>query len=164
MKALVIDGYNAIHKIPYLKNIIDNENLFKARTEITSLAEEYKRKRGGIAKCIVVFDGKDTYKNSGFCSPKNQLFSKTGMGDEEVINTVKLLSKKYQVEVVTDDNFIINNSRVYKATILSVSEFMRFLHKNKSIEKHTPSKISQKDISKINNELIKEWGLEEDYF
>ena len=163
MKALVVDGYNAIYKIPYLKSIIDLGDLLKARTEITHLAEEYKRRRGGIAKCIVVFDGKDAYRNSGFNLQKNQLFSKTGEGDKEIINTVKRLSKEYKVEVVTDDNFIINNSRVYKAGIISVADFMRFINK-KSTKKRCQDKISQESISKINEELIKEWGLTGGYF
>lgn len=163
MKALVVDGYNIIHKIPHLKSIIDKGDLLNARTKITHLAEEYARKRGGIAKCIVVFDGRDAYRNSGFTSPKNQLFSKTGKGDEEIINTVKRLSKDYKVEVVTSDNFVINNSRVYKAGIISVGEFMRFTGKENT-KQCSQDTLSEKSILKINKELIKEWGLSDGYF
>ena len=160
MKALVVDGYNAIHKIPYLKKIV-SKNLQDARAGITELAKEYQRKRGGIDKVYVVFDGRDVYRDNEFQPHPHQIFSGTSKGDEEVVRTVKNLSGKYHVEVVTDDNFIRNNSRAYKATVLPVSEFLSFLNKKKSnIDKQTiGEKALPKKASAINEELKKHWGI-----
>ena len=159
MKALVVDGYNAIHKIPYLRAMADREELLKARSEITALAFKYKRKRGGIDKICVVFDGNDMYRNAAFKTPENQAFSKTGYGDQKVISTVAKFSEKYHVEVVSDDNYIINNSRAYKATIVKISDFFNFINK-KSQSKINEDKVLPKNISKINSELKKAWNLE----
>ena len=159
MKALIVDGYNAIFKIPSLKKLMD-KSLLEARSEITRLAKEYKRKSGGIDKVYVVFDGKDRYRNNTFPAPKNQVFSRTGQGDFEIIRHVKELSQKYHVEVVTDDNYISNNSRAHKATIVNVSEFESFTKKKKRLNKDSEAKnIDPVTRFKINEELSKHWGI-----
>ena len=56
MKVLIVDGYNAIHKIPEVDDLLD-ESLEDARNAITDLAREYQRRHGGIAEVHVVFDG-----------------------------------------------------------------------------------------------------------
>ena len=48
MKVLIVDGYNAIHKIPEIDDLLD-ESLADARDAITDLAKEYQRRDGGIA-------------------------------------------------------------------------------------------------------------------
>lgn len=163
MKALVIDGYNAIHKIPTLRKIM-KQSLKDARHHITELARKYQKMCGGIDKVYVVFDGKDKYKNISYMASSNQIFSKTGDGDTEVIHRVHQLSRKYDVEVVTDDNFIKNNSRSYKARVTSVSKFITRLNKQ---QRHpakktictTEDKIDQEIASKINEDLKKRWRI-----
>ena len=161
MKALVVDGYNAIHKIPCINKLMD-KSLFEARTEITKLANEYRRKSGGIDKVCVVFDGKDEYRDIASFPPRpDQIFSRSGRGDEEVVRMIKKLSREYDVMVVSDDNFIKNHSRAHKAGILKVSEFANFLHKK---QRNTPEeapveKISEGAASRINRELEKYWDI-----
>ena len=163
MRALVVDGYNVIHKIPHLKRMADKD-LRKARYEITRIANEYKHKRGGIDKVYVVFDGKDSFRNSGFSTPENQVFSRSGKGDEELIRLVSRLYNNYTVEVVTDDNYIINNTRVYKANVMSVSKFMNLL--DKKMTKDEKERKSEKTIPRnhlgINEYLKKTWNIHED--
>lgn len=120
MKAIVIDGYNAIHNIGYLEALLD-ESLAEARDAITELALEYKRKVGGIAEVCVVFDGRDEYR--GISSPRHQIFSDTGQGDRKIIRMVEKLSDKYDVIVASNDNFVRNNARAYKASTISIEEF-----------------------------------------
>lgn len=123
MKALVIDGYNAIHKIARLEAMLDI-SLHEARRALTELAMEYKRKVGGISEVSVVFDGKDMYRRQEISTPPNQVFSKSGEGDRMIIRTVERLSDRYHVVVVSDDNFVRNNSRAHRASIITVSEFL----------------------------------------
>lgn len=128
MKALVVDGYNAIHKIRHLEPILD-KSLYEARNALTELALEYKRKVGGIAEVYVVFDGKDAYRGLSISAPAHQVFSKTGEGDRAIIQMVKKLSGRYHVIVASDDNFVRNNSRAYNATTITISEFSAAIRK-----------------------------------
>ncbi len=123
MKALVVDGYNAIHKIARLEAMLDI-SLYEARRALTELALEYKRKVGGISEVSVVFDGKDDYRRQDLSAPHHQVFSKSGEGDRLVIRTVERLSDRYHVIVVSNDNFVRNNSRAHRASVITVSEFL----------------------------------------
>ena len=161
MKALVIDGYNAIHKIPYLLRIMD-KSLAEARAEITKLAEEYKRKCGGIDKVYVVFDGSDIYRNETSEKPAHQVFSRSGKGDEKIVQLVSRLSLGYHVEVVSDDNRVRNNCRAHKATVLKVSDFMRVVRKGKGrcvTRRSGDVKLSADKAEIINEELRRHWNV-----
>ncbi|OGW76079.1 MAG: hypothetical protein A2Z72_01805 [Omnitrophica bacterium RBG_13_46_9] len=160
MRALVIDGYNAIHKIPYLRRIMD-KSLMKAREEITRLAREYQRKTGGISKVCVIFDGKDEYKSGVIPGRPCHIFSGTGKGDEEVISAVRRLSAEYDVLVVTDDNFVRNNSRAYRAQVIGISKFKEFLEKRQKREpvKNPGRKLTPQAAIEINEDLKRHWGI-----
>jgi len=158
MRALVIDGYNAINKIPRLRGLMDN-SLMKAREKITELAHEYKRKSGSIDRVYIVFDGRDPYRQKRETLYGTQIFSKTGKGDEKIIRLVSQLSRMHHVQVVTDDNYIRNHARVYKASVISCSKFMAFLSKRSKMpqpQKNT-NKLTHDKASKINRELYKYW-------
>lgn len=125
MKVLIVDGYNAIHKIPEIDDLLD-ESLEDARNAITDLAREYQRHHGGIAEVHVVFDGQDEYRGLSFGKP-GQVFSKTGEGDRSIIRLAQDKSKKFHVIVVSDDNRVGNSSRAAGATVISVKKFYEFI-------------------------------------
>ena len=159
MKALIVDGYNAINKIPRMRKIMD-ENLREARTAITELAREYRRRCGGIAKLYIVFDGRDEYRGVIPDTPSEHVFSKKGKGDKEIIRLVRDLSKEYHVLVVSDDNFVRNNARAYNATIIKISEFNASA-KGRHVRQQNESaeKINPRDASEINRLLKKHWNI-----
>ena len=121
MKVLIVDGYNAIHKIPQIDNLLD-DSLEEARSAITAMAKEYQRKVGGISEVFVVFDGKDEYRGLSFNKP-NQVFSKTGDGDRSIIRLAQEKSDQFHVIVVSDDNYVGNSSRAAGATVIPVKKF-----------------------------------------
>jgi len=121
MKVLIVDGYNAIHKIPEIDAISD-DSLEDARDAITDLAKEYQRKVGGVSEVFVVFDGKDEYADMGFNKP-DQVFSRTGQGDKKVIQLAQDKSDRFHVIVASDDNYVGNSSRAAGATVITISEF-----------------------------------------
>ncbi|OIO39247.1 MAG: hypothetical protein AUJ75_01570 [Candidatus Omnitrophica bacterium CG1_02_49_10] len=121
MKILIVDGYNAINRIPYLADIADN-SLEDARRAVFELANEYKRKDGGISEVYVVFDGKNEYRDMYFARPKGHVFSKSGQGDQKIVDMVRKFSEGNVVIVASDDNFVRNNSRAHYASLISVSE------------------------------------------
>ncbi|MDP3790899.1 MAG: NYN domain-containing protein [Candidatus Omnitrophota bacterium] len=121
MKVLIVDGYNAIHKIPEIDSIMD-ESLDQARSAITGLAKEYQRRIGGISEVFVVFDGQDEYRGLSLNKP-NQVFSRTGQGDRKVIRLAQDKSDKFHVVVVSDDNRVGNSCRAAGATVITVKKF-----------------------------------------
>lgn len=158
MKALVIDGYNVLHKIPHLRPLLDKD-LREARRALTELALDYQRKVGGIAEVKVVFDGKDIYHDQSLSPQPHQLFSKTGDGDRTIVRLVETLSQHYHVIVASDDNFVRNNARAYNASVIKVSEFLATIRKKTSKTKgdgvFEEKKISSEDAEDITAHLKK---------
>ena len=73
MKILIVDGYNVINKVKYLSDIADR-SLKDAREAVTKLANEYKRRDGGISEVYVIFDGKNQYRELDIPRPKEHIF------------------------------------------------------------------------------------------
>lgn len=121
MKVLIVDGYNAIYKIPVLEDLLEH-SLEEARKGVTSLAKEYQRRVGGISEVFVVFDGRDEYSGRFSRSP-SQVFSKTGEGDRRIIKLAQDKSSRFHVIVASDDNYVGNSSRAAGATVITISEF-----------------------------------------
>ena len=130
MKVLIVDGYNAIHKIPEIDDLLD-ESLEDARNAITDMARSYQRRDGGIAEVHVVFDGKDEYRGLSFNKP-NQVFSSTGQGDRSIIRLAQDKSSKFHVVVVSDDNRVGNSCRAAGATVIGVKKFHAFAIRHRS--------------------------------
>ncbi|MDP3730035.1 MAG: NYN domain-containing protein [Candidatus Omnitrophota bacterium] len=141
MKVLIVDGYNAIHKIPDLDDLLD-ESLEDARNAVTDMAREYQRRQGGIAEVHVVFDGRDEYSGLSFnpstslgidpersrrVNKPGQVFSKTGEGDRSIIRLAQEKSGKFHVIVVSDDNRVGNSCRAAGATVIPVKKFYEFI-------------------------------------
>jgi predicted RNA-binding protein with PIN domain len=124
MKILVIDGYNAINKIRYLSDIADR-SLRDARDAVTELANEYKKRDGGISEVYVVFDGKTQYRDADIPRPRQHIFSRTGQGDRKVIEMIKKFAGKATVIAVSDDNYVRNNARAYNASLLRPEELIK---------------------------------------
>jgi len=162
MKALVLDGYNVIFKIPYLRERMD-KSLEGARKGVTQLAKEYQRKCGGIAKISVVFDGQDRYQEFSRYAPRHHVYSRTGEGDREVIRAVSKLSKDYAVEVVTDDNYVRNNARAHNSGIISIEQFLKVINKSGKVKPaksaRDSKKLSSEDASEITEQLRKHYKI-----
>ncbi|MDD5686733.1 MAG: NYN domain-containing protein [Elusimicrobia bacterium] len=117
MKILVVDGYNVINRIEYLAEIADRD-LKDARDAVTELANEYKKRDGGISEVYVVFDGQNQYKDLDIPRRKEHIFSDSGEGDRKIIETIRRVSNKGTVVVVSDDNYVRNNARAYSSNLM----------------------------------------------
>ena len=84
MRILVVDGYNAINKIPRISDISDR-SLREARMAVTELARAFKKKSGCIQELYVVFDGRTEYRSQNIPRPSEHVFSDTGRGDKKII-------------------------------------------------------------------------------
>ena len=111
MAVLVVDGYNVAYAIPEIKEMMDN-NLMGARKKVVQLCREYARSSGYIKDTKVVFDGKDEYRifdKIDINRSDNEIYSSTGQGDEKIIETIKIWSKKNRVVVASNDNYLVDD-------------------------------------------------------
>jgi predicted RNA-binding protein with PIN domain len=165
---LIVDGYNAINAISETKELL-GENLLSARSRIIMLTSEYVRSSGYINDFCVVFDGQDKYRhleklylNAG----TRQAFSRTGDGDEKIIETVRQYSSVAGVRVVvaSNDNYVRNNSRGYGASLIKPEDIAGKKGAGKrgfakSAPKDTDKRMSRAERDRINREYKKELGL-----
>lgn len=152
MTTLVVDGYNAINAIHFTKKEL-GKSLLSARRAILAISKEYARSSGYITNVSVVFDGDTKYRGMDKLDrlrDKAQIFSKTDQGDDKIIETVRLASKKGRVVVASNDNYVRNNSRAYGASILNVEELEK--------KQKKPLNISEKNLKgKIKNDITREY-------
>lgn len=121
---LVVDGYNAINAIPKAKKELAH-SLECARKAIIDITRAFARSSGYITDVRVVFDGDDRYRHldaENIPGVTFHLFSRTGKGDDKVIETVKKCAAYGRVVLASNDNYIRNNARAYGAAILDVEE------------------------------------------
>jgi len=161
---LIVDGYNAINAIPETRKKL-KDGLLDARSLLIVMTREYVRSSGYIDDFCVVFDGQDRYRHLDRLIPRGggQVFSRTGLGDEKIIDTVKRYSEKNRVIVASDDNFIKNMSRGYRASVISPEDLAgkkkKLRTKNKNEEKHPDKKIGKKLRDSITEEYKRQLGL-----
>lgn len=158
---LVVDGYNAIYAIPVLREAMA-KSLKSARTALLAKAKKYAKSSGFITDVKVVFDGDDKYRDDGalaLAGDASQVFSKSGEGDDAVIQTVKKCSRYGRVIVASNDNYVRNNSRVHGAKPIPVQELMTPRAGNKTSKRKSIKKIDICVQEKITREYKKELGL-----
>ncbi len=152
MTTLVVDGYNAINAIHFTKKEL-GKSLLSARRAILVISKEYARSSGYITDVTVVFDGDTKYRGMDkrdMLRDKAQIFSKTDQGDDKIIETVRLASKKGRVVVASNDNYVRNNSRAYGASIVNVEELEK--------KQKKPLNINEKNLKgKIKNDITREY-------
>lgn len=162
---LVVDGYNAMNAIPKAKKELSN-SLEAARNAVIAISREYARSSGYITDVRVVFDGDDRYRHfDGINIPgvTFHIFSRTGQGDDKVIETVKKYAERGRVVLASNDNYIRNNARAYGAAIVDVRELEGKKKGQGSRGKgQDNSKRIKPDVEKeITRHYLKALGLEE---
>ncbi len=165
---LIVDGYNAIYAIPETKKLL-KDNLLSARSKIIMLTSEYVRSSGYINDFCVVFDGQDRYRHLERLyvpASSKQTFSRTGEGDDKIIDTVRQYSARSGVRVVvaSNDNYVRNNARGYGASLVYSEDLSGERTGYRSGKKASGSrkdsvKLSREEKDKITREYKKELGL-----
>jgi predicted RNA-binding protein with PIN domain len=161
MAILIADGYNVIHALPSMREALE-KGLENARKAVVKLCSDYARRRGFIKTVKVVFDGRDEYRDIDPISSHSgtQVFSRTGKGDDKVIEMVKVYCGKSRIIVVSNDNYVRNNSRVYGAEILDVKELLNAKKRPASQKIRGEKKtLSSSVCDKITREYREKLGL-----
>ena len=164
-KIVLIDGYNAIHRISELKRGLDSGGLENARSNLALLISGWGRSRPGT-EFVIVFDG-----DAKFSGNRDQrlagircIFTQASRGgDFEIIRFVRdWRGDKSDITVVSDDNNVSNNCRAHGANVQPSSFIMA------AIKRPSPSgskasadgkHINRKAAEDINAELRKKFGL-----
>jgi len=158
---LVVDGYNAINAIPEACEKL-KKDLYAARKVMVAIVAEYARSSGYITDIRVVFDGDDRYRHMdarGLSGGRKQVFSRTGKGDDTIIETVKKCSACGKVVLASNDNYVRNNSRAYGASLIFVEELVRKKRRKKMQERIPGKEIDRGLRDEITREYKEELGL-----
>jgi len=160
MKTFIVDGYNVIHKIPSLEQQLGN-SLEAARK---ALVELVKRSKPSNTKCIIVFEGKDEYKD--MVLPQNNcgikvVFTKTNQeADRYIVDMLKAESRPRDFTIVSEDNYVCNHARGFGADFMSASTFLKGASYDRCNKKDYKGeeKPGFADMQKITEELKKLWA------
>lgn len=127
MQTLVIDGYNIIHAIPEIEELLD-ESLEAARIGLIRLLIEFRDSRKDAGCICIVFDGKsekadeETMVSEGITA----IYTNSGKdADNKILEIIRESAHPGAITVVSDDNFLYNNTRSLGARIKTVEEFRR---------------------------------------
>lgn len=160
----LFDGYNVINKIPELKVFFPKE-LQKARESLIDYVALRRRGLGPDSEIKIVFDarkGSNDLLRQQTVRGLALLFAEPGQeADDLIISEVRHKHQDHKITVITDDNRIGNNIRVYHAVLLSVSQYVSLVNKKKMshgrIQPQGQHKIDSVDGGDITEEMKKFW-------
>lgn len=111
----ILDGYNVIHKIPYLAGFL-SKSLQEAREALVRLIAEWRQPRG--ADVVIVFDRKKDALAGAPVRPSQKasgiscIFTAPGVeADDKIISLLMLEKNPANVMVVSADGKVINNAK-----------------------------------------------------
>ena len=165
---LIVDGYNAINALPETRKYLMKGELELARKQIIAICKEYARSSGYIKDVCVIFDGDDKYRELEKMNippgGAEQIFSKTGDGDDQIIRTVKRYASFSRVIVASNDNYVRNMSRGYGASLMDVKDLLPREKKSsgQKQDKDESKNISRKVQNSITEEYMKHLGLDDE--
>ncbi|MCQ9207490.1 MAG: NYN domain-containing protein [Omnitrophica bacterium] len=144
MKKIIVDGYNAIHKIPEMSNELD-KSLSAARTALAMHMASWRGK-GMYSRALIAFDGQDSVMKGSsqvkLCGI-DCVFARTReKADNLIIRMVRDAKDASKITVVSDDNYVRNNSRAHGAEVKSVA-FLR----SPTGKQNNPSGAANKNIA-----------------
>lgn len=163
-KILLVDGYNAINRIPALKPGT-GENLEISRMKLAHVVSAWRHSHPAT-ECIIVFDGdrRITGSREQTLAGIRCLFTLVAHGgDAEIIRFVREKGPKASdILVVSDDNNVRNNCLAHGATVqpssyLTADRASRTRGVDKPVA--TGKSIGQKAAAEIEAELKAKFGV-----
>jgi len=157
---LIIDAYNVIHAVPVFESKLDR-SLHASREYLTSVCRTYQAERGDVEKIILVFDGSTevAWARNQRVAGIEAVYTETGEdADDRIIEILRVRRPNEPVVVVSNDNYVCNNSRALGAKVISSADFYASVtRKNKPLEKRRHSQSTGKAASKHANAITAEY-------
>jgi len=124
-RIIIIDGYNAMHRIPLWKRSMDR-SLEEGRAVLLRYCGRWIMTRGDVWVFYVVFDGE-----SGVGCSRSQagqgvrvVFTRTREdADDRILDIIKEYAERFNCAVVSDDNYVRSGARRLGAGVMPVTEF-----------------------------------------
>lgn len=165
-RIVIIDGYNAIHRVTELRNRLE-KSLASAREGLVEYCSRWLSARRDFSEFMIVFDGDSSVmpSDSGGCGVR-VIFTRTKEeADDRILTLVKDGCGNAALLVVSSDNYVSGNAKRHGARTMSVSDFFGMMTAGrKSFAKQDGfdgcKRLSPAEERKINESLKKEWGLE----
>ena len=144
----IIDGWNLIHKIPYIKYAPFPQK------ELISIIKKYHLSGSRNNRVTIVFDGKINMDVIRSEQEYEVVFSDTKSADEVICSLVDSFKGKSQIVVVSDDRQITNHAKSLGANIVKTGDFLERKKKKKA---DGAKEISYTLEREITEELRKFW-------
>lgn len=160
----ILDGYNVIHAIPTLEKKLE-VSLQAARDQLISMCEKLQENRGDFPKIYIVFDGNSAFRDlSSYKTPSLEvIFTETREdADDRIIELLETRFSNKRVGVISNDNYVMNHARVFKAKKMSVLEFFELCQKtsHEGVTKKTKHTLSSEEAQDITKEYGSYLGIE----
>jgi len=158
----ILDGYNIIHKSPAFSKLLAR-SLEEARRGLIGFCRTLLQSRGDVAKITIVFDGKsDVYSGDESSQNVEILYTQTGEdADDHIVDYLRKTQPRFAA-IVSDDNYVCNSARAFKAKVVSVATFLRLCEQKagaKTVRRNAASDPSGKRIGqKIRNDITQEYA------
>ena len=159
---VVVDGYNVIYAIGAFRKRLD-QSLESARDALIAYCRSYAASRRDVKRVIIVFDGNDSGSPAATSTaPVEVIFTRRREeADDRIIGLIREDAGRTAFIIVSDDNYVFNNSRAHGARVIPAAEFYKSSSPPKSASNPPSEKnISSADMKKINDEYKKHLGLE----
>ena len=164
-KKIIIDGYNAVHAIPYLERILNSntEDARVARGALINLIVKWKGKSRFNDKITIVFDGKDEGINKGECKfGINIIYSSSMEKADGRINSIVCNSENPRDFAVYTNDYkdVGHKCSIYGAEVHDPREFLDNLKlENRTLQNNKTKKEKAEVFLKIRN-----YHMAEKYF
>lgn len=163
---LIIDAYNAIQRTKEFIPALDS-SLEAARLAFVGRINQYIARKHTFDEIIVAFDAaanKTEEPRRNRCGAVRVIFSSFGESADDLIKSlIKENAGNCKTTVVSDDNYVINNSRALGAAIMTCRVFVDLIGAVDTKAKHQPrfdeKGLDAKAAADINAQLKKEWNI-----
>ncbi len=138
----ILDAYNIIHKSPALARLLER-SLQESRKALVHFCKTLLQLRGDIAKITLVFDGSsDVFSGEAQAGSVEVIYTATGEdADDRILEYLRHLPPRARGTVVSDDNYVCNNSKALFAKVMSVADFLALTSTKSSVKKSTEKNL-----------------------
>ncbi len=148
MQHFIVDGYNLIHTIPSLKNLLvhDAEH---AREQLIHFIAQFSTKRK--FRCTVVFDGNaPVHHRPSPHAPIHIVYSFPITADEKIKEMISKAKNRTQLVIISSDREILDFAKVCSCVTHTSKHFANLLTQEESF-------TSEKSESTLSPSQITEW-------
>ncbi len=166
-KILIIDGYNVIHQVPALRELLGS-GLERARATLLAQCRAWRLRHGGIKEFIVVFDGDPSVLAPAGTQPGVKVvFSRDRHGADGLIrDLVRDAGHPADCTVVTDDREILSAVRRQGAESMPPAGFFSIPQRGirgvaAAAAGNAKNSLKSSETASITREMSRIWGIEQ---